>query len=608
MDLRHALIVLDESHLDQTQGMQLDQFLTLNGLDVTGDPSALEVTDTYFVSVSATPYSELSSIAHHKHHHKHVERLLPGDGYVGIRDYIASGLIDNTYSIVDDEGAFGLLVASLGNKYFLMRLSASKTREAIVAIIQRVYTGLGGRVFYHDSKHHPQISIDALREAPDCPTIVLLDGMLRVGKVVPKRHIGCVWENSKAPNTDVIVQGLLGRMCGYPLSHANPCGLGATRPRIFLPEPVTKSRPNKVVVHSDIERAIMNPLETIPSTGSNLKKGVIANKAKNDKHQCTPLRIPCTGGDWSFTDFYEPSHSRGSKDGDLSAIKKSCVELLRRNTGLVRDSEHYTAEQKDEIIQAIVNGRDPSVRLVHGTSQLSYFKELQNGHCQDCAPSEHISDCPPVTVVVPYKDVTGAGQKYVYVIFYTNASSHLQSVHMQSRIPKTNGKSIYDPHVTLCAKPKKAACGTLAKTASITRCKRPNAAPACPPHVSMPIDDSKPPNYKASGVTTSPVAKLRVASQVHDVGFTSPVDALPVASPVYDSAPLLPFWTTVCSRIPFEEVKRKLNEEAYLTPSDFANMDADEFGNIATLLLLKQPEIRRFQTFIRAQVSESESK
>jgi hypothetical protein len=595
LDLRHALIVHDESHLTQDIDMELDQFLTLNGLTgvtATGDPSVLETTDTYYLSVSATPYSELSSIAYSQYKHKHVEILAPGEGYVGIRHYIDSGLVGDTYSIVDDERAFGQLVESIGCKYFLMRLSASKDREAVMAVIQRVYHRVGGKVFYHDSKHEPHISVDALRDAPDCPTIVLLDGMLRVGKVVPKIHIGCVWENSKAPNTDVIVQGLLGRMCGYPLSTTNPCGIGATLPRIFLPERLTTHRPNKVVPQSEIERAIMNPLEVIPSTGANLKKGVVANKSEHFsrelgectvqcsasllsvpmqlripatnghsifdprvtscvspmqttaacgtltkavatgsakcklhykemhanlgatipkctrkvvrtkiaidktgrvKYQCTPLLLQCTSEDWSFSDAYQKEYPR-------KAIKQKCIGLLRSNMQLVRDSKHYTPEQKGEILQAIGNDRPPSIRLMHAgtsSSQLSYFKRLQAAHRMGKAPSEDISDFPPVCFVVPYKDITTTSPRHVYAIFYTYACAR------------------NDLHET-----------------------------------SVQVDKS--PSGMVSDVSESPIATLQVAAPVYE---TATLGALRVAYPVPDAG-----------IIPCEE---------HDTPIDCNRMDAD---------------------------------
>jgi hypothetical protein len=118
----------------------------------------------------------------------------------------------------------------------------------------------------------------------------------------------------------------------------------------------------------------------------------------------------------------------------------------------------------------------------------------------------------------------------------------------------------------------------------------------------------------------SPVSELQVASPAHGSvekvsecpagGVVATSDeALPVALPVvalvnvdetpFVNEPLFPFWKEVCKRVPFEEVKRKLFEEGYETPSDFVNMDADELPTIAAVLTLKPAEIRRFQTFIR---------
>ena len=42
-----------------------------------------------------------------------------------------------------------------------------------------------------------------------------------MGQVVPKDHIAMVYEQSKHPNADTILQGLLGRMCGYQAKGAH---------------------------------------------------------------------------------------------------------------------------------------------------------------------------------------------------------------------------------------------------------------------------------------------------------------------------------------------------------------------------------------------------
>ena len=64
MDVTRALIVVDESHLDQTQKQELYHFLDRHGLSMEGDPRVLAENDTFMLSVDATPYSELSALLH----------------------------------------------------------------------------------------------------------------------------------------------------------------------------------------------------------------------------------------------------------------------------------------------------------------------------------------------------------------------------------------------------------------------------------------------------------------------------------------------------------------------------------------------------------------
>ena len=42
-----------------------------------------------------------------------------------------------------------------------------------------------------------------------------------MGQVVPKMHIAMVYEQSKHPNADTVLQGYLGRMCGYRIKGAH---------------------------------------------------------------------------------------------------------------------------------------------------------------------------------------------------------------------------------------------------------------------------------------------------------------------------------------------------------------------------------------------------
>jgi hypothetical protein len=67
----------------------------------------------------------------------------------------------------------------------------------------------------HDEDYDP---INDLNDSPDHNTLIFIRGMYRMGKVVPKPHIAFIMETSKEPNTDTVLQGLIGRMCGYGIN------------------------------------------------------------------------------------------------------------------------------------------------------------------------------------------------------------------------------------------------------------------------------------------------------------------------------------------------------------------------------------------------------
>jgi len=58
-------------------------------------------------------------------------------------------------------------------------------------------------------------SLEFMKVQPSKTTLVHICGKFRMGQVVPKQYIAMVYEQSNNPNADTILQGLLGRMCGY---------------------------------------------------------------------------------------------------------------------------------------------------------------------------------------------------------------------------------------------------------------------------------------------------------------------------------------------------------------------------------------------------------
>jgi hypothetical protein len=446
MDVTNCLVVVDESHMDQTQNQQLDLFLAEHGLSMDGNPRTLVEKNAFLVSVDATPYSELSALKHKESYPKHVEQLDPGKGYFGIADYFYRGFVRPTFSICDSH-AFSDLVSSCGNKYALMRLTSGKEAQRQEAGAIATYRSLGGKVLYHTAERE-EIRVADLATAPNCPTLVIVRGRLRAGKVVEKKHIGFVWEGAKVSNTDALVQGLLGRMCGYDLPDVKPL--------LFVPQGSLKRNETKVVKGCEIERVIMEYPNTLPMKATNLKKGSIGTAPPNGKTQCPPLRLTCPNdNDWDFTKEYKPEYSN-ARGEDYRVIQETCYKLLLNNLDAIRGSSKFSDRQKTEILERIIPaGSDPvRIRNLQGDSQVPYFKELREGHIRGHAVAENFGHCDPLNFAVTYEGYRAphANRLHVYVVFYTDAtngaSPSLMAVDLKSRIPVTNGRSVFSIHAT----------------------------------------------------------------------------------------------------------------------------------------------------------------
>ena len=105
--------------------------------------------------------------------------------------------------------------AGVKNKYGIVRvLGDSKMQEAI-----RIATECGWDCKTFDSVVTDIDSMNDLDTAPIKNTVIFIRGMCRMGKVVPKQHVVFVMETASKSNTDTLLQGLLGRMCGYAVDN-----------------------------------------------------------------------------------------------------------------------------------------------------------------------------------------------------------------------------------------------------------------------------------------------------------------------------------------------------------------------------------------------------
>ena len=189
-----TLYIWEESHYGQSQSQRISRFLAKVQINTGSAPDGC-----YVLSVSATPFSELSD-DHHLNQSKHITILKPGDGYTGVKQLKENGRI---HSFTMKELPH---IVSKYKGYIVIRVSLEMEKQIVAHLA-------GFQIIRFDMTDKRNLN-DILKVAPTKKTVVLIKGKLRM-KVLNNEHIQCVIETSKQCKTDTVLQGLLGRCCGY---------------------------------------------------------------------------------------------------------------------------------------------------------------------------------------------------------------------------------------------------------------------------------------------------------------------------------------------------------------------------------------------------------
>ena len=471
MVTRRTLLVVDESHLVSGVDQSVCAFLKKHGLSMAGTTPKMVRESTYVLSVSATPFVEESVMAYHDSLPKFRVVLESGPTYYGVESYLCDGHLRPTFSLTDAAGAaaFRSLLQAYPQKVVLVRApSRNKQLQALLRCAndagciavrftsKEADEGTQLVLTREEAEAHRRRyghSIPCLEVAPSQTTMVLIDGRLRCGKRVPKAHVGFVWELGKG-HTDTLMQGLMGRMCGYegPGIYDVP----AVKPLLFLPAGVldrTKVK-GKVVDCSELQRAVLSgiPCEEDAVIGprhvAGLNPGSVQRKAM---HADGTERIPCVPLSFRLTPFQVESLT----DASLSAIKTMCLGHLRR-----LPLSHLTEEQQDELSYELESA-EPSevhIRQYTGVSNQNMHASHVEAVKHTCAPSEHISDFHWLTFCVTFPGFQGLDgvpvvPGEVFAVFYTKSAGSPFHITLESRIAKHSGLShfvVAETHVMTC--------------------------------------------------------------------------------------------------------------------------------------------------------------
>ena len=494
--IRNALIICDETHLVQRVDQELAAFLRKFNISMDGNPTALNANNCYLVSVDATPYSEIASLAHKETpFEKIVVVLSPGMGYVGIAQYYYAGKITSTFSLdtIQNQRRFVDLVHQTHcpspnrNTYVMMRLNKSRENDKTERHIRNLAAQHGWDVLQYTSvsrdiaitrkeqedlntRHRRAIPYTCMEDEPTRPTIIIVRNCLRAGKVVPKYYINFVWEGARVSKTDAIVQGLLGRVNGYRNTAGGDIDFKKLRadylPLVFVPESSLKVDMNKEIAASEIQRSFMDPV-LMPRNATGLIRGTIGNVTSHGKTQSPPIRL-----------ILSNVHPRGEDDAEWlpwqnedandDLIRSECMRLLRRpeNIAIIAAHPTITQEQKDEIIQKINTPMVENITLRQNVAlrkcksgrsrtALEYYKKTCESFSKNTANTEQIQNGTPFTFLVTFEGFAGLRYPSLYVIFHTDAKRDIgmSSVDLKARIPPPKKNCMFRLNVAVQRNP-----------------------------------------------------------------------------------------------------------------------------------------------------------
>lgn len=207
----NTLFVWDESHYAQNIGMRPFQFFKDIGISCDGKNVP---NNNYILSVSATPFSELSHIL------KSIDEPFKGKTFLRTNE---------NYHSVDRVVRKNLLIPfdsdSLSNTFEDILKSYSEPTFGIVRSTNSSNTKLISSIAKQnnwvvlncnsDPKTRDISNLCVLEKKPLYKTIIIIKGMCRMGQVIHKEHLSFVMETSFDSNAETVIQGLLGRTLGW---------------------------------------------------------------------------------------------------------------------------------------------------------------------------------------------------------------------------------------------------------------------------------------------------------------------------------------------------------------------------------------------------------
>ena len=408
-----TLFIWEEAHHAQSKHQRPDKFLNRIGVSADGNTEYLQRNNNLMMTISATPFSELSDNLHFGQY-KHVVKMQPGDGYVSVKHIRDSGRI-RLFRGKETGLTEALNLPRCGKKYGIVRVS-HKNEDTVKSTIE----SNGWKWVVYDSvspsrkeREDGEKAWRGMGTEPKENTVILIRGKCRMGKNLEKSHLLFVFETSKKSNTDTVLQSLLGRVCGY--------SAGSDRVIVYLSE--------KIVLSGEIDRYIelweRDGVQILPTQAKNL-----TDKKVKYHIPIVPIRIQIDRNKYPTNDrshllmcireSFTTSSGISNKNSE-SAYKEVRQKAMTSNSKFL--NAHYIDPKKEHQVIRIRNVIDSYIH--------SIARDFGSGGGID-------SESTQIKYWIAKKGVIGVDPNVMYI------TAHVIREDMDAfNIPATTGKEVF---------------------------------------------------------------------------------------------------------------------------------------------------------------------
>lgn len=409
----NTLFIFEESHFAQSLGQSPQKFLKALDLPANGNNEMLERRNNYICSVSATPFSELCDNGNFDQL-KTVVRMEPGSGYRGVK------WLKENNKIIGYENWEQTLTRVLNDKkdervWAIIRVRGDEQME----IAERICLRAEWNIKKYDQEHSDIANMKTLEEEPSSPTVVILRERCRMGTVVPKNHLSFLFETSASSNTDTLLQGLLGRACGY---HEND------RIEIYI---------NKILLTSGEIETYIHFCEGEDKSVPNNAKNIIPDENVHEIGEKTlspviPIHIPRT------------CISEQATFGEKEAVIRDVLNALETNETVIQNN-HNPENITEKIMETLRVGTHIQKHRLSKPTYKDVPRKVLNA-IQNKKPAKLSSGCGGCSLYYVDAPIEGLETGSYYLCCYLNLTQ--QEVidvfsKREKKLPKTNGQEIF---------------------------------------------------------------------------------------------------------------------------------------------------------------------